>query len=151
MVKASDVWTSDDRFQEDWSLTHWTTGNAFGWSNISQHSEQSAGIKVSSIVSVLSYNLWTYVYWLQFVQCFPEWQWISKCNGRWASDRTWILHTSDSRSHHNLHVRRKERDHLHWGWQWWKNYSSFFSVPSFVSKKIQESIATYINTDQVLL
>ena len=29
-------------------MTSWTTGNAFGWSNISQYSEQSACIKVSS-------------------------------------------------------------------------------------------------------
>ena len=93
-----------------------------------------------------------YIYWLQNVQCFPEWQWISKCNGRWASDCTWILHTSDSRSHHNLHVRRKERDHLHhWGWQWWKNYLCFSLCQVLYPRRYKNQSLFYINTDQVLL
>ena len=74
------------------------TGNAFGGSNLSQHTEQPA-------VKVAWFSYWLIHSQPFLVQQLPKWQWVSQCDGGWqSSGSAGLLHPAHPWSYHNIYV-----------------------------------------------
>ena len=90
------------------------TGNAFGGSNLSQHTEQSA-VKVAWFSYCLVHSQPI------LVQQLPKWQWVSQCDGGWqSSGSAGLLHPAHPWSYHNIYV----------------NFGSYKCLENFESKSM---------------